>query len=98
MTFPDYFNKLYKYASFSGEINRDVFFDAIIRHFIYKDSEDKCKLLSFQPGTKTRYVQEDNPRPIDQKHIQYLYNNHDKQRYTEWVQNFLDETDSSDYI
>ena len=96
MTFPEFFNELYKYNL--DEVNRDVFFSAMIRNFIFKDKEAGCKLLTFQSGTQTRYVQEDNPRPIDSKYIKYLSINHDKQRFIEWISKFMEDTDSSDYI
>ena len=96
MTFPEFFNGLYKYNL--DEVNRDVFFSAMIRNFISKDKEAGCSLLAFQSTTLTRYVQEENARPIDVKYIKYLSINHDKQRFINWISKFMEDTDSSDYI
>ena len=96
MTFSEYFNALYPYLS-DGD-KPVAFFDAMIGHFIYEEAQEACKLLSSQPDTKRRYVQQNNPNKIKPDYAQYMYSKHNPQGYQKWLNDRMYEQDTYDRI
>lgn len=96
MTFSEYFNALYPYLS--GGDKWDVFYDAMIGHFIYEEAQEACDLLNGRPDTKRRYVKANNPNKIKPEYAQYAYSKHSPQRYQEWLNSRMFEQDTFDKI
>lgn len=96
MTFSEYFNALYPYLS-DGE-KPVVFFDGMIGHFIYEESQESCKLLGGRSDTKRRYIQQNNPNKIKPEYAQYVYSKHNPQGYQKWLNDRMFEQDTFDKI
>lgn len=96
MTFSEYFIGLFPYLSDSTK--QEDFFDAIIGHFICDEVLDTCEILNRDPDTKKRYVKENNPNKISKKHAQFLYTHRDLKKYSNWLYEQIDKTDTFDKI
>lgn len=93
MTFSEYYNGLYPFLS-DGDTNREVFFDDMIRHFIYEEVQESCELLLCKRDTKMRYIKDKNPNKIKSEYAQFAYSKHNRERYIEWFYNRMREQDS----
>ena len=66
-------------------------FVAIIGNFIKDAAMEKCKLLNYKPDTQYRYV---NGTQIPKKQAEYLYKYRDLPKYSKWISECMDESDS----
>lgn len=90
MIFYEYATGLSPFLSF-GKSEYD-FFTELIGNFIKDAAMDACKILKRKDDTKYRYIRGD--RPIQSKDAQYLYNHKDIDKFTQWLGDRMDESDS----
>jgi hypothetical protein len=83
MTFSEYFNALYPYLA--NGATRLPFFDEMIGHFIYKETQENCELLNCKLDTKRRYIQEKDPNKIKPEYARYMYAKHNPSGYQSWL-------------
>lgn len=93
VNFEDYAKGLQPYIS-QGKTDAD-FFVSIIGNFIKDAAMDSCKLLTYKPDTQYRYV---NGSPIQKKDAQFLYDNRDMDKYSQWVSESMDNSDSYEAV
>lgn len=94
MTFPEYATGLSAYISY-GKSEYD-YFTELIGNFIQDAAMDACKLLKRQNDTKYRYIK--GIRLIQVKDAQYLYDHRDKEKFSHWIWERMDDTSSYDKI
>ena len=94
MTFPEYATVLSAYISY-GKSEYD-YFTELIGNFIQDAAMDACKLLKRQNDTKYRYIK--GIRLIQVKDAQYLYDHRDKEKFSHWIWERMDDTSSYDKI
>lgn len=94
MTFSEYATGLSAYISY-GKSEYD-YFTELIGNFIQDAAMDACKLLKRQNDTKYRYIK--GIRLIQVKDAQYLYNHRDKEKFSHWIWERMDDTSSYDKI
>lgn len=90
MTFSEYAQGLSPYCSY-GKSEAD-FFDELIGNFLQDAVMDSCKILERKSDTKYRYVKGD--RKITPKDAQYLYDHRDFNKFSDWILNRMDESES----
>lgn len=76
-----------------GKADTD-YFNELIGNFVKDAAMDSCALLKRKDDTKYRYVQ--GTRLIQPKDAKYLYDNRDYEKFTNWVWERMDDTDSMD--
>lgn len=94
MTFSKYALGLSPYISF-GKSEAD-YFTELIGNFIKDAAMDSCKLLTRAPDTKYRYIK--GTRLIQPKDAQYLYDQKDTKKFSSWIAERMDDTESYDEI
>lgn len=94
MTFSEYATGLSAYISY-GKSEYD-YFTELIGNFIQDAAMDACKLLKRQNDTKYRYIK--GIRLIQVKDAQYLYDHRDKEKFSHWIWERMDDTSSYDKI
>jgi len=94
MTFSEYAGGLSAYISY-GKSEYD-YFTELIGNFIQDAAMDACKLLKRQNDTKYRYIK--GIRLIQVKDAQYLYDHRDKEKFSHWIWERMDDTSSYDKI
>lgn len=94
MTFSEYASDLSPYISF-GKSEHD-YFTELVGNFIQDAAMDSCKLLKRKPDTKYRYVK--GNRTFLPKDAQYLYDHRDKDKFSAWIWERMDESDSYDNV
>ena len=94
MTFSEYAKGLSAYISY-GKSEYD-YFTELIGNFIQDAAMDACKLLKRQNDTKYRYIK--GIRLIQVKDAQYLYDHRDKEKFSHWIWERMDDTSSYDKI
>ena len=94
MTFSEYAAGLSAYISY-GKSEYD-YFTELIGNFIQDAAMDACKLLKRQNDTKYRYIK--GIRLIQVKDAQYLYDHRDKEKFSHWIWERMDDTSSYDKI
>lgn len=77
-----------------GKTDADLFV-SIVGHFVNDAAMENCKILNNKPDTQYRYV---NGTPIPKKGAEYLYQNRDPQKYSRWISDCMDETDSYEAV
>lgn len=77
-----------------GKTDADLFV-SIVGHFVKDAAMENCKILNNKPDTQYRYV---NGTPIPKKGAEYLYQNRDPQKYSRWISDCMDETDSYEAV
>ena len=76
--------------------NEADYFVELIGHFVKVAAHDNCKVLNHvRPDTQYKYI---HGNPISKKDCQYLFQNCDRDRYTEWIEKKVEDTDSYDEI
>ncbi len=93
LEFKDYAKGLSPFISY-GKTEAD-FFVAIIGNFIKDAAIDSCKLLQYKPDTQYRYM---IGNPIQKKDAQYLYDHRDIKKYSDWLFERMDESESYDNV
>ena len=94
MTLSEYATGLSAYISY-GKSEYD-YFTELIGNFIQDAAMDACKLLKRQNDTKYRYIK--GIRLIQVKDAQYLYDHRDKEKFSHWIWERMDDTSSYDKI
>ena len=94
MTFSEYATGLSAYISY-GKSEYD-YFTELIGNFIQDAAMDACKLLKRQNDTKYRYIK--GIRLIQVKDAQYLYDHRNKEKFSHWIWERMDDTSSYDKI
>lgn len=94
MTFSEYALNLSPFISF-GKSEHD-YFTELVGNFVQDAAMDSCKLLKRKPDTKYRYIKGD--RTIQPKDAQYLYDHRDKSKFSSWIWERMDESDSYDNV
>lgn len=94
MTFSEYASALSPYISF-GKYEHE-YFTELVGNFVQDAAMDSCKLLKRKPDTKYRYIKGD--RTIQPKDAQYLYDHRDKSKFSNWIWERMDESDSYDNV
>lgn len=94
MTFSEYASDLSPFISFGK--SEHEYFTELVGNFIHDASMDSCKLLKRKPDTKYRYIKGD--RTIQPKDAQYLYDHRDKSKFSNWIWERMDESDSYDNV
>ena len=89
MNFKDYTDGLLPYISYGK--NAADFFVAIIGNFIEDEVMESCKLLNYKKDTQYRYM---TGSPMRKKDVQYVYDHRDSSKYTQWISNQIDASDS----
>ena len=56
---------------------------------------DSCTLLRRKPDTQYRYI---NGSPIQAKDAQYLYDHRDTAKFSQWILDRMDESESFDSV
>ena len=94
MTFSEYALGLSPFVSF-GKSEHD-YFTELVGNFIQDAAMDSCKLLARKPDTKYRYIKGD--RTFQPKDAQYLYDHRDKDKFSDWIWERMDDSDSYDNV
>lgn len=94
MTFSEYALGLSPFISF-GKAEHD-YFTELVGNFIKDAAMDSCQILKRQPDTKYRYIR--GNRPIQPKHAQYLYDHRDPDKFSKWIWDRMDDSESYDNV
>lgn len=94
MIFSEYANGLYPYCS-SG-VGKDSYFTELIGNFIQDAAMDACPLLQNKSDTKYRYIK--GTRNIQPKDAQYLYDHRDLTKFSNWISEQMENSDSYDAV
>ena len=94
MVFSEYATGLSPFLSF-GKSDYD-FFTELIGNFIKDAAMDACKILKRKDDTKYRYVRGDCL--IKSNDAQYLYNHRDIDKFTKWLGDRMDDSDSFENV
>jgi hypothetical protein len=94
MEFSDYAQGLLPYIS--GGASEPIFFTEIIGNFIQDASMDACAILKRKEDTRYRYIR--GVRKIQSKDAQYIYDHRDMDKYSEWLSEQMDSSDSFDAV
>lgn len=94
MEFSEYFSTLSPYLSMGK--HRSFYFIELIGNFIKDGAMDSCEILKYKPDTHARYIS--GRRRLPWKHAQYLYDHRDLKKFSDWMWNRLDESDSYDNV
>lgn len=94
MMFSEYALGLSPFISF-GKSEHD-YFTELVGNFVKDAAMDSCILLKRQPDTKYRYIK--GTRTIQPKDAQYLYDYRDKDKFSTWIWERMDEADSYDDV
>lgn len=94
MTFSEFASDLSAYISF-GKSESD-YFTELVGNFVQDAAMDSCKLLARKPDTKYRYIKGD--RTFQPKDAQYLYDHRDKDKFSDWIWERMDDSDSYDNV
>lgn len=89
LEFKDYAKGLAPFIPY-GKTDADLFV-SIVGNFLQDAAIDNCKSLNYKPDTQYRYI---NGSSIPKKEAEYLYKYRDTQKYSHWISEGLDETDS----
>lgn len=93
MQFTEYTKGLFPFIS-SGKAEASYFVE-IIGNYIQDSAMYSCALLNRKPDTQYRYV---NGSPIQSKDAQYLYDHRDTVKFSRWVLDRMDESESFDSV
>lgn len=94
MTFSEYASDLSPFISFGK--SEHEYFTELVGNFVQDAAMDSCKLLKRKPDTKYRYIKGD--RTIQPRDAQYLYDHRDKSKFSNWIWERMDESDSYDNV
>lgn len=94
MIFSEYASGLSPYISY-GKSEPD-FFTELIGNFIEDAAMDSCKLLKRKSDTKYRYIK--GSRTFQPNDAQFLYDHRDKDKFSDWIWDRMDESDSYDNV
>lgn len=93
MEFTEYAKGLSPFISFGKK--EASYFVELIGNYIKDSAMDSCVLLHRKPDTQYRYV---NGSPIQAKDAQYLYDHRDTTKFSQWILERMDESESFDSV
>lgn len=93
MEFTEYAKGLFPFISFGKK--EAPYFVELIGNYIKDSTMDSCALLHRRPDTQYRYV---NGSPIQSKDAQYLYDHRDTAKFSQWILDRMDESESFDSV
>lgn len=93
MEFTDYAIGLFPFIS-SGK-KEAPYFVGLIGNYIKDSAMDSCILLDRKPDTQYRYVY---GNPIRAKDAQYLYDHRDPDKFSKWILDRMDDSESFDSV
>ena len=94
MTFSEYALGLSPFISFGK--SEHEYFTELVGNFVKDAAMDACKLLKRQSDTKYRYIK--GTRTIQPKDAQYLYDYRDKDKFSTWIWDRMDDADTYDDV
>ena len=94
MTFSEYALGLSPFISY-GKSEHD-YFTELIGNFIKDATMDSCQILKRKDDTKYRYIR--GTRTIPQRDAKYLYTHRDSDKFSKWIWERMDESDSYDSV
>lgn len=94
MIFSEYAQGLYPYCS--AGIGEAPFFTELIGNFIQDAAMDACQALKKQDDTRYRYIK--GTRKITSKDAKYIYEHRDIKKFSSWISNQMDDSDSYDAV
>ncbi len=94
MNFSEYAQGLYPYCS--AGIGEAPFFTELIGNFIQDAAMDACQSLKKQEDTRYRYIK--GTRKITSKDAKYIYEHRDMKKFSSWISNQMDDSDSYDAV
>lgn len=94
MTFSEYAEGLFPYISY-GKSKSD-YFTELVGNFIQDAAMDACQLLKYKNDTKYRHFR--GMHKFKQADLQYLYNHRDKEKFSKWIWDRIDDTESYDRV
>ena len=94
MTFSEYALGLSPFISY-GKSEHD-YFTELIGNFIKDAAMDSCQILKRKDDTKYRYIR--GTRTIPQRDAKYLYTHRDSDKFSKWIWERMDESDSYDSV
>lgn len=93
LEFTEYAKGLFPFISFGKK--EAPYFVELIGNYIKDSAMDSCALLRRKPDTQYRYI---NGSPIQAKDAQYLYDHRDTDKFSQWILNRMDESESFDSV
>lgn len=94
MNFSEYAMGLSPFISF-GKSEYD-YFTELIGNFVQDAAMDACKILKKKDDTKYRYIR--GIRSIAKKDAQYIYDHRDAKKFSNWIWERMDDSDSYDNV
>ena len=94
MLFSEYAQGLSPYCS--GGTGEARYFIALIGNFIQDAAMDACKILKRKADTQYRYIT--GARQIQPKDAQYIYDHRHLGKYSEWLDEQMEDADSEDAV
>lgn len=93
LEFTEYAKGLFPFISFGKK--EAPYFVELIGNYIKDSAMDSCTLLRRKPDTQYRYI---NGSPIQAKDAQYLYDHRDTAKFSQWILDRMDESESFDSV
>lgn len=94
MTFSEYALGLSPFISFGK--SEHEYFTELVGNFVKDAAMDSCILLKRQSDTKYRYIK--GIRTIQPKDVQYLYDYRDVIKFSKWILDRMDDSESYDNV
>ena len=94
MIFSEYALGLLPYIS--GKSSKGEYLTELIGNFIQDGAMDACPILHAQADTTCRYL--NGTRRISPQNAQYLYNHRDIDKFTQWLGDRMDDSDSFENV
>lgn len=94
MIFSEYALGLLPYIS--GKSSKGEYLTELIGNFIQDGAMDECPILQAKADTKCRYI--NGTRRISPQNAQYLYNHRDIDKFTQWLGDRMDDSDSFENV
>lgn len=94
MIFSEYALGLLPYIS--GESSKGEYLTELIGNFIQDGAMDACPILQVKADTKCRYI--NGTRRISPQNAQYLYKHRDIDKFTGWLGDRMDDSDSFENV
>ena len=94
MIFSEYALGLLPYIS--GKSSKGEYLTELIGNFIQDGAMDACPILQAKADTKCRYI--NGTRRISPQNAQYLYNHRDIDKFSKWLGDRIDDSDSFENV
>lgn len=94
MKFSDYSQGLSPFCSAGA--SEPIYFTELVGNFIKDAAMDACKILKRKEDTRYRYIK--GTRGIQSKDAQYIYDHRDIDKFSAWLNERMDASDSYDDV